>query len=90
MKRLNYLLFLGSFLYTTVGFTQDKTSTDSISPVPKPLPGMGLRQQATPIMDILHTCTLRPVLPELGPAETEVEPLAPNTNPVPDSLPAAD
>ena len=50
MKRLNYLLLLGSFLFTAVGFTQDKTSIDSISPVRKSFPGIGLSQH-----DFLYT-----------------------------------
>ena len=37
-------------------------------------------------MDILHLYT-SPGVPALGPAETEIESLVPNTNPVPDSLP---
>jgi hypothetical protein len=44
------------------------------------------RDKATPIMNILHQYTA-PDVPALGPAETEIEPLVTNTNPVPDSLP---
>ena len=44
--------------------------------------------KVAPIMDILHLYT-SPGVPALGPAEIEIEPLAPNTNPVPDSLPGS-
>src|SRR5688500_10178084 len=50
MYRIKYMLLLGSFLCTTMVFAQSKTSTDSISSVRKPLPGMGLQQH-----DFLYT-----------------------------------
>ena len=50
MFRLKHILLLGSFLFTTVLFAQSKTSTDSISSIRKPLPGMGLQQH-----DFLYT-----------------------------------
>ncbi|WP_276500720.1 beta-propeller domain-containing protein [Terrimonas pollutisoli] len=50
MFRLNYILLLGSFLFTAICFAQGKTYTDSISPIRKPLPGLGLQQH-----DFLYT-----------------------------------
>jgi hypothetical protein len=50
MFRLKYLLLLTSFLFTTICLAQSKKPTDSVNPIRKTLPGLGLSQH-----DFLYT-----------------------------------